>query len=268
MSDNSVFTRVEAPVGYLVLNRPERRNALDNAMVDELMEGLRRLEKDPDVRVVVVRGEGKSFCAGWDLKAAVDELHSLEVEDELEWIDVQLGMFERLWRSRKPTIAQVHGHCLAGGGTLAAFCDLIVAAEDAEFGQPEARDAGYPPELCLWPITIGPRRTKEYLMTGETIRGDKAERIGLVNHAVPADELHRFTADLAGRIARTHPQMLNYSKRLVNQVYDVLGLRTMWDLGTYVDYLGHHSESMQRFIRIRNEQGLKAALNSRKSTGD
>ena len=261
--NDSVLSEVVGPLGYLTLNRPERRNAIDNAMVDCLMEKLKELELNPAVRVIIVRGAGLSFCAGWDLTAAVDELHSLDTEDELQWIDVQLSYFERLWRSRKPTIAQVQGHCLAGGGTLAAFCDLIVAADDAYFGQPEARDAGYPPELCLWPITIGPRLTKEFLMTGELIRGDRAERIGMVNHAVPAEDLERYTAALGQRIAQTHPQMLNYSKRLVNQVFDVMGVRSMWDLGTYVDYLGHHSDAMAQFVVTRNEHGLKAALNAR-----
>lgn len=268
MNSTHIETEKSGPIGYIVLNRPERRNALTSAMVEAFNEALRSHERDETVRVIVIRGEGPSFCSGFDLNEAIEVLPTLNDEEELEWIDSQRRVFERLWRSRKPTIAQVHGFCVGGGLSIATFCDIIVATHDAQFGQPESRDSGYSSEIGLWPYTIGPRHTKELLMTGGTMSGERGERLGLVNHSVEPDQLATFTHALATRIAATHPQMLNYSKRLVNHIYDAMGIQTSWDFGALMNLLGHHSEAMNEFTRLAQKDGLKAALKAREATSE
>lgn len=256
----TVYIENHGRIAHLVLNRPERRNAINNQMVTDISEAIDWLERDDELKVIVVRGHGKSFSSGYDLQENADEVTSLPFDKELSWIEWEVKELEKLWRCKKPTIAEVHGHCLAGGGTIAGFCDLIVTADDALLGQPESRAVGYPPELCLWPLTIGPRKTKELLFTGNSVTGQEALAIGMVNHSVPLAELADRTDALANRIAGTSRQMLQYSKRIVNEVFDVMGLPAMINVGIYLDILGHRSTAMAAFMEKRDTEGLKSAL--------
>ncbi|MDF3311861.1 enoyl-CoA hydratase-related protein [Rhodococcus sp. NPDC057014] len=263
---STILIERQGSVGYLVLNRPAKLNSITEKMVTDFGLALSELESDPDVRVIVVRGAGTSFCTGYDLDESIDAFLRLGLEEDLEWIEWQEQTFEQLWRCKKPTIAQVHGYCYAGGGIVAGFCDIIVAADDAQFGQTQR--IGYPPELCLWPITIGPRKTKELLFAGASVSGTQAHEMGMVNHAVPLDELEGFVQKLAGEIALTDPQILRYQKRLINQIYDQMGFREMINAGVLMDVLGHRSNAMQNFVRVRDEQGLRAAISLRTHSPD
>ncbi|MGZ8528575.1 MAG: enoyl-CoA hydratase/isomerase family protein, partial [Candidatus Limnocylindrales bacterium] len=167
----------------LVLDRPDRLNALNHELVDALDRAIDAAATDPAVRVVVIEGAGRAFSAGYDLNEEVDEV----IEGPLQWRDLlarDIAVTMRLWDCPKPVIAQVHGYCLAGALELAMACDLIVAADGTKLGEPEIR-YGSAPVTLLMPALIGQKKTRELLLTGDLIDAAEAERIGLVNRVVP-----------------------------------------------------------------------------------
>jgi enoyl-CoA hydratase/carnithine racemase len=204
MADEIVW-RVEEGIATVTLNRPEKRNAMNAALLAALHACLDALDASREVRVVVVRGAGPAFCAGMDLRemearqgAALDPEHGV------------IQVLQRLERSRHPTIAMVHGDAMAGGCELALHCDLRVAAEPARFGMPLARIGlvvPFPLGQKLVEI-IGPAYTRELLFTGRPISARRAHEIGLVHDVVPAEELEGAIAALARTIADNAPLAL------------------------------------------------------------
>lgn len=261
----TVQTEVVGKVGYLILNRPERLNAIDNQLVLDAETALNDFAADDGVRVIVVKGAGRAFCSGYDLKISAEERKQNFGSEygSWEWIRWQLEKWERLWRMSKPTIAQVHGYCYAGGVSVMGNCDLIVAADNSLIGQPESRAQGYAPDMGLWHYTIGPRRTKELLFTGRAVSGAEALEIGMVNYAVPADGLEEFTGELAATIAHQSADMLAYSKAMVNQQFDIQGLHTSMMAGINFDALSKRSEAYAAFRANMAQNGLKQALADR-----
>ena len=276
------------PVRRLTLNRPEVLNALSGALVEELSAALTRAATDEGARVVVLRGAGRAFCAGYDLKEEAEhqakrgpldvagwredangllmgvegELQRLASERRLgeEWV---ASFFpEAKARAKKPVIAQVHGYCLAGGCDLMMMCDLSVAADDAVFGEPEIR-FGSGVVTMVMPWLIGARRAKELLLTGED-RIDAAEalRIGLVNRVVPRERLEEETLALARKIAVMDPVALSLTKRSINRSLEVAGFREGLAANVDLDAIIESAEVPERkeFNRVREEQGLKAAI--------
>lgn len=246
-------------VAWITLDRPDKLNALDAPMVQALSDRLRESERDDAVRVVVLRGAGRAFSAGYDLTEgepgprAADDWHA-----ELSR-DVALTM--QLWGLAKPTIAAVHGWCLGGALDLAIACDLVVAAEDAKLGVPEIK-VGSGPVTLLLPFVIGQKKANELLFTGDHVDAREAHRIGLVNDVVPADELEQATAELAHRIAPTPLQVLRFTKLAITRAYEAMGLRVAQsanlDLGAILNAVD--TPEQRAFDRIAAEQGLKAAL--------
>src|SRR6185436_6435092 len=161
-----VYERVEERIARIRLNRPEKLNAMSPALLGEFDEALAEFERDSDASILVIRGAGRSFCAGYDLTAGAEGGRYTITEDR--WAMRRLvERWQRLWNLPKPTIAQVHGHCLAGATELAGHCDLVFAAEDAQFGHPAGRTLGVIPSLSMWPYLIGMRLTKVLLFTVE-----------------------------------------------------------------------------------------------------
>ncbi|MGH8949491.1 MAG: enoyl-CoA hydratase/isomerase family protein, partial [Acidimicrobiia bacterium] len=195
------------PVRRLTLNRPEKLNALNSALVGALSDALGQTADDSAVRVVVVAGAGRSFCAGYDLS---EESGS---ESALEGLTKSLDRLLEVFDHPRPIIAQVHGHCLAGGCDLMMMCDLAVASDDAVFGQPEIR-FGSTVVAQVMPWLIGARRAKELIMTGhDRLEATEAQRIGLVNRVVPGDRLEAETMRLAGELAVVDPVAMTLTKR-------------------------------------------------------
>lgn len=248
-------------VRRLTLNRPEKLNALDSAMVESLSEELVRSADDENVRVLVIAGAGRSFCAGYDLTdeaaddvPAVDSLrHSLRHS-----LDRLLEVFDH----PKPVIAQVHGHCLAGGCDLMMMCDLAIASDDAVFGQPEIR-FGATVVAHVMPWLIGARRAKELVMTGDDkLNAVEAERIGLVNSVVPRERLEETTMSLAGELAVVDPVAMRLTKRAINRSWELAGFRQALIDGVEI---GAEIESArvperEEFDRLVAERGLKQAI--------
>ena len=260
----TLYLEIEPPIARMVLNRPEVLNAISNQMVKDASQALDFIDEDEETRVIIVKGKGKAFCSGYDLKMPVEEFSATKpLHRDRDWILWQVRKWLKLWNIRKPTVAQVHGYCYAGGTTIAGLCDLIVAADNALFGQPESRSIGYPPELANWPFTIGLRKTKELLFTGDSITGKEAERIGMINKSIPEDKLENYVEDLAKRIALCSQDMLTYSKHLVNQVFEIMGFSAMIQSGVNFDVLGHHSIPMDQFLKAKKEKGTRAALEVR-----
>jgi enoyl-CoA hydratase len=251
-------------VARVTLNRPEKLNAINEELRRELEAAIAQSEEDREVRVVVLRGVGRAFCVGYDISDASTYGGRDSFSD---WIKSRQGVqrWLRFWNSLKPTIAGVHGYCLAGGTELAGHCDLVIAAEDAEFGHPAGRAIGIPDTLGLWPVHIGMRKSKELLFTGKSISGREAERIGLINLAVPADKLEETVMEWAEAIARMPVEALVEHKYIVNRWFEIMGLPTAVMQGADFDAIYHQTEAPREFWRLVKEKGLKVALEWRDS---
>ncbi|MEX1134871.1 MAG: enoyl-CoA hydratase-related protein [Acidimicrobiia bacterium] len=251
-----VLVEDRGPVRVLTLNRPEKLNALSAALVESLSVELAEAATRQETRVVVIAGAGRSFCAGYDLS---EEGGESGAEAGLRRsLDRLLELFDH----PKPIIAQVQGHCLAGGCDLMMMCDLAVASDDAVFGQPEIR-FGAAVVAHVMPWLIGARRAKEYLLTGEDkIPAVEAERIGLVNRVVPRENLVAETMRLADSLAVVDPLAMQTTKRAINQSWEAAGFRQALlagvELGAIIEF-GRVPER-EEFERIAAEQGLGEAI--------
>jgi enoyl-CoA hydratase len=263
----SLSYRVQDAKAYLTLNRPERLNAIDDAMPGELRAAVERANADDAVRVIVLAGAGRAFCAGYDLKqfaeGEVGERWSQgpvwdPVRDYRE-MQANTEDFFSLWRSLKPTIAKVHGYAIAGGSDIALSCDLLVMAEDARIGYPPARVWGCP-TTAMWVYRLGAQRAKRMLLTGDTIDGATAAAWGLALDAVPAHRLDATVDALADRIAGVPANQLVMQKLMVNQAYDAMGLRGTQLLATLFDGIARHSAEGRWFKEFAERHGFHAAV--------
>lgn len=274
----AVLLAIEGPIAYLTLNRPEKRNAINDAMRDRLDEILREIDGDESVSVVIIRGAGPSFCSGYDLTAIPgaggygpsSQANSPRpsIAQDRERLRKSIERWAALWNFRKPVIAQVHGHCIAGGGELAAMCDLTYCAENALFGHPAGRAIGIPMTLALWPVKLGAMRAKELLFTGDLVDGREAARIGIANRCFPEATLEAEVKAIAKRIALVPVEALSIHKHVVNRWLEIMGIRTCMAEGAEFNSIFHESASAREFAEISRQEGLKAALNWRDSPFD
>ena len=239
----------------LVLNRPDKLNAISVELREALDAAVADAVADERVRVIVIAGAGRAFCAGYDLSEAAPD--SAWGWREVLARDVEATM--AIWRCPKPVIAQVHGYALAGGLELAMACDLIVAAEDAQLGEPEIR-FGSAPVTPLMPYLIGQKKTRELLMTGDLIDGLEAHRIGLVNRAVPADRLAVEVDALADRLARVPGDVMEPTKLMLNRAMEAAGFLDAVAAGLDLQSFVNMSETAREFDAVVRRDGMKAAL--------
>src|SRR6059036_2106944 len=233
---------------YLTLNRPDRLNAIDDAMPGEIRAAVEQANADDGVRVIVVAGAGRAFCAGYDLKQFAEGDVGDRWRQGEHWDPVRdyRGMrrntddFFTLWRSLKPTIAKVQGHAVAGGSDIALSCDLIVIADDARIGYPPARVWGCP-TTAMWVYRLGAERAKRMLLTGDTIDGATAVAWGLAIESSPPDELEAAVEKLADRIAGVPINQLVMQKLMINQALDNMGLQGTQLLATLFDGIARHT---------------------------
>jgi enoyl-CoA hydratase len=267
---DTLLVSEDGPVVTVTLNRPERRNALSPEMIAEFGRLFDLLDARDDLTVVVLKGSGPSFCTGYDMKAHFRGKGMGEAEEkrpqyqDLQWNRRTVALWSRLWDMSKVTIAQVHGHCVAGGLMLAMQCDLVYVAEDARIGQPIARRMAMTPDFAVWPLTIGLRRTKELLYTGDLVTGVEAARTGMVNRAVPAEDLDEYVAFMAHRIGLASAGMLQSHKYAVNEVADAMGYRQMLHASIHADTLQHYLEENFRFRgMVQDSTGVQEAIADR-----
>jgi enoyl-CoA hydratase len=279
---DTILFDVEERVARITLNRPEKRNAITGAMITELHDALLEADARTDVNVIVLRGAGKDFCAGYDLagvysgiksegEARADAAHEVFYRTISSTLDDDCWNLERTQRQttlmfqiHKPVIARVHGNCLAGGTDLALMCDMIVTAADARIGFPATRANGTPPNH-MWVYHVGPQWAKRLLMTGDCLSGTDAARIGLVLDAVPADQLDEVVNDLARRMSFVDAELLAAHKRIVNVALELQGAQTLQRMAAEMDARAHLSQGPRRtqFKADMAQSGLKQALKNR-----
>jgi enoyl-CoA hydratase len=247
-------------VRRLTLNRPEKRNALSNALRGQLFSMLEAADRDPDVRVIVIRGAGKCFSSGYDL-AGVGALPFHTAGGQGQWArHVVEGCF-RVWDLAKPIIAQVHGWCLAGGSELAVACDLVYVAEDAQIGYPAVRTMS-PPDNQYHAWLMGMRAAMELMLTGDAISGLEAVRLGFANRAFPEAGLEGEVLAMAERIAKVDPELAQLNKRLVHRQMEAMGIRAGLRAGTDLHALGWHTPASRAYM-AELRQGVTQALDRR-----
>jgi enoyl-CoA hydratase len=247
----------------LTLNRPAKRNALSNALRGEIFSALEDADRDPEVRVVILRGAGVCFSSGYDL-SGLGELPFHTAGGQGQWArHVVEGCF-RIWDLAKPVIAQVHGWCLAGGSELAFACDLVYCAEDAQIGYPAVRTMS-PPDNQFHAWILGMRAAMELMLTGDAISGTEAVRLGFANRAFPLEKLEAETLAMAERIAKVDPELAQLNKRLVHRQMEAMGLRAGLRAGTDLHALGWHTGASRAYMAQMRE-GVKAALDARDAT--
>ena len=258
----NVLFEVQGPVATATLNRPQKLNALSTALYEELEACYDRVAADDALRVLVIRGAGRAFSSGNDM--------SLPCRTLQEWRHRLTEIKRRtlkLWDLPKATIAMVHGYCLAGANELALACDFTVAAEGAQFGEPEIRH-GSMAQLFL-PFYVGPKKAREIILTGDYLTAVEMERLGLVNRVVPAASLEEETYALARKLAKIPSEAIRLNKRAMNKAMEVQGFR---DSADYVDEVSTILHVMMfevedpegaKLQEIKYEQGVKAFLQAR-----
>jgi enoyl-CoA hydratase/carnithine racemase len=238
---DQILYEVSDRVAVITLNRPERANAQTMGLLDDLDAAWTRAADDDEVRVIVLRGNGKHFSSGHDLKdrsspmpdkITLESIYKIEARKYLE--------YSLRWRNApKPSIAAVQGKCIAGGLLLCWPCDLIVAADNAEFSDPVVFMGIGGVEYHGHTWELGPRKAKEILFTGRAVTASEAEQVGMVNRVVPLAELETATMELARQIAQMHPFALRQAKRAVNQTLDIQGFYAAIQAVFDVHHTGH-----------------------------
>ncbi len=264
MTDPLVLVEDPAPhVRRLTLNRPEKRNALNHPLRGLLIEELHRADLDEAVHVTIIRGAGTCFSAGYDLGGG-NEGHDyphFTAPGEGQWPRHVTETWMGIWDLQKPVIAQVHGYCLAGGSELATGCDLVYVADDAKMGYPAVRFGVPDMQFHAW--LMGMRAAMEMMVTGDSISGTEAVRLGWANRAFPVADLDAEVLAVARRIALLPPDIVQLNKRTVHRAMDHMGLRQSIRAGTDICALGIHQESFEVFLDEMRSKGLTAALQHR-----
>jgi enoyl-CoA hydratase len=272
-SFETILYATDGPVATITLNRPEQLNTIVPPMPDEVERAVGQATRDSEVKVIVLRGAGRSFCAGYNFA------EGFEVWDEMirtdgEWDPGKdfafataqeispTQKFMSVWRSPKPVIAQVHGWCVGGGSDFALCADLVIASEDAQIGTPYSRIWGA--YLSgMWIYRLGLAKAKYHALTGRPLSGREAADCGLINEAVPFSELEDTVAALAGDLASIPSSQLAAMKLVVNQAYENMGLSATQALGPILDGLMRNTPDGRRFIDVAASEGVRAAVSER-----
>jgi enoyl-CoA hydratase len=264
MATKLVLTDDPAPhVRRVTLNRPEKRNALNHDLRGGILDALREADQDPDVRVMIVRGAGKCFSSGYELGGGNEgqDFPWYTAGGEGHWPRHVTQGWMSIWELAKPVIAQVHGYCLAGGSELATCCDLVYMADDAQMGYPAVRFGVPDNHFHAW--FVGMRKAMEMMVTGDSISGIEATRLGWANASFPAEELEAKVLEVAERIVGVPSDMVQLNKRVVHRQMEIMGLHTGIRAGSELCALGTHQKSMHEFMAKTREEGLTKALQER-----
>lgn len=282
MAYENILYEVDDRIARITLNRPQVRNALNWAMLNELSEALKAAELDNDVGVIILKGAGPCFCTGHDVAAMgeapkhIDERKWAEIVIDSENDDLGLSVWDsraqvqghidlplQIWENWKPVIAQVHSYCLGGGTGLALACDLLIASDDARLGYPPARSMAPGEEIAIFAWHVGLKKAKELALTGDSLTAEEMRQEGMANYIFPPDELEAATETIARRIASIDSELLMLSKTSVNRIFDHQGFsHTMKASGEFIS-LAHHRKAIADFNKTIKEKGIKAALEAR-----
>jgi len=269
MSYENILYEVERGRARITLNQPKRRNPLSRELLEELAHALWEADDDRAVHCVILRAEGPAFSAGYDLAPAQSKRDDGINRRTGAGIDEDVWMLERLqrqlrvlWEMHKPSIAQVSGHCLAGGTDLALYCDFVIVADDANIGFPPLRNMGSPPNH-LWLYHCGPQWTKRLLLTGDCMSGADAAKIGFAMKSVPPEHLEAEVEGLADRLALIDTALLAANKRIVNLGMELMGAGTLQRLAAENDARGHTARAARQMFKDLGTKGVKQAIADR-----
>jgi enoyl-CoA hydratase/carnithine racemase len=259
MSYKNIIVDVKDRVATLTLNRPEKMNALNDGILIDMQHAMDALELDKSVRAMILTGAGKAFCAGFDLTPRGHPFKS--VQDWREHVKLGNDTWYKIWRSRLPVIAAVNGYCLGGGCDLSMVCDFTIAADHAQFGEPEIQFQSSPP-FFIMPWIVPMKQAKELLLTGGRVGVDVAERIGLINRSVPADKLLEAANEFAQQLVKIPPPAMELNKKALNHGYEIRGFLSTIEYGAEIFALTMLSESdeAKEFRAVAAKEGLKAAF--------
>ena len=273
MQFETLLYAVDGAIATITLNRPESLNTIVPPMPDEIEAAVNAAVRNTGVKVIVLRGAGRSFCGGFDFGAGFHHWDEYITTDG-EWDPGKDFMFATapalaptqkfmsLWRSPKPVIAQVHGWCVGGGSDYALCADLVIASEDSRIGTPYSRMWGA--YLSgMWLYRLGLTRAKEFALTGKPLSGREAADCGLINRAVPFAELEAEVHRTARQLASIPLSQLSAMKLIVNQAYENMGLAATQTLGPILDGLMRNTPDAKEFIELARAQGVKAAVERR-----
>lgn len=261
MDDAPVQTETRGRIGILTLNRPKAMNAFNGPLIDATTAAMQAFRKDDAVLAVIVRGSGRCFSAGFDLK----ESAAKAIKGSEAWrkaLEAGFDFIMQFWDFPKPTIASVHGYCLASGMEVMLACDMAVAAESTLFGEPEVR-FGSGMVALLMPWFTGPKQAKELLLTGnDRLSARRMLEIGLINKVVPDGEEMGAALEFAEAVAAAAPESVRLTKMAINRSYEIAGMRQALLAALETDITIESAENPERaeFNRIRLKDGLKAAL--------
>lgn len=259
--ENIVYSK-EGKVATIMLNRPDKLNAMNSALQQEFEEALTEFEKDSSVRVLVIRGAGRSFSAGFDIGGGGDQGERTEptVDGDRDGLQATAARWLRLWECRKPVISMVHGYCLAGASEMVAMTDITYVAESARIGFPSL-PIGSGDIETYWYWFVGPKRTKEIAwLLGTQISGRKAYEWGFANDVFPDDKLEEETYKNANLIARLPLELLNLKKMSVNRIMEFQGFRAAVMSGSEWDAIAHVTKPVKEMQQRMREQGMQGAI--------
>lgn len=267
MEFETITYTLQGTTAIVTLNRPEKRNALSGKLLGELNAALLEADEHNAVHCVVLRGAGPHFCAGADLsefstQRGPDYRGRQEIDDDVWRLEQGQRLRIQIFDMHKPVVAQVHGTCIGIGTELAWFCDMVIVADDARIGFPPVRDLGTPPG-SMWLYHCGPQWAKRLLLTGDSIRGKDAAKIGLALRSVPAAKLEAEVLRLTGRMGLVDPHLLSANKRLVNLGLELMGARTLQRIGAEIDARGHIAPKARAFRETMKAHGVKYAFQQR-----
>jgi enoyl-CoA hydratase/carnithine racemase len=268
VSEAPVLYERREKIGVITLNRPAKLNAINDDLRMGLVDSFGIADDDPDTTVVVLRGAGRSFCAGYDIGTGSPSKDSWR-HDALRWHAhlSNLLRFQMMpWYMRKPVIASIQGHALGAGSEIALFCDLTIAADNSVFGEPEVRFSDVGPAVVL-PFIIGYKKARELLYLGDTIDAETALQLGMINRVVPLADIEAETLKLARKMALISPEALYATKLAISRGADTGGFRNAMQAG--LDMLAPlyaaKSEVGLKFLEITRSEGLGAALRWRRN---
>ena len=251
-------------VRRLTMNRPAKRNALNDALRGALFDELRRADRDRSISVIVIRGAGPCFSAGYDLGSPNNDVERAIAHADGWWSRHVVNNWFEMWDMSTPIIGQVHGWCLAGGTELAAACDLVYVADDAQIGYPPVRLMS-PPDMQWQTWLMGLRRGMEALLTGDAMSGTEAVAAGMANRAHPAEELDAAVLAIAERIAKIPVELLALNKRSAHRAMEAMGIRAGIRATADIQALGFHQAPSIEYLKSFAEVGVAKALSARDS---
>ncbi len=267
---SKVLFEKDGRIGRIILNRPQKMNAIDDEVPVQLQAAVLEAENDPSIHVIILSGNGKAFCGGYDLNAYAENKIGNSVYQGENWDPIvdynfmwgNTQKFMSLWRCPKPVLCKIHGFAVGGGSDIALCSDMIFMGDNARIGYMSTRVWGCP-STAMWVYRLGAERAKRVLFTGDQITGLEAAAMGLVLKSVPEDSLNEEVEAMAQRISSVPINQLTMQKMVINQAVEATGLSSTQNLATLLDGISRHTPEGHNFKKRVEQKGWKQAVKER-----